>query len=73
MGTENLFALVLNVIKNKYIIFIFIAVFLYLSFFLYVVNYRKKPRKIKVKKLKEAAPPKPSSEEEEDEADDEVI
>lgn len=72
MDTENLFALVLNVIKNKYIIFIFIAVFLYLSFFLYVVNYRKKPRKIKVKKLKEPAPPKSSGEEEEDGADDEA-
>jgi hypothetical protein len=38
-----------------------------------VVNYRKKPRKIKVKKIKEPSPPKSSGEEEEDEADDEVI
>jgi hypothetical protein len=55
---------ILAVLKNKYVIIAFVAVILYLSFINYIISYRKRPKRVKQKKVIESAPaPKKESQE----------
>jgi oligopeptide/dipeptide ABC transporter ATP-binding protein len=47
---------ILAVLRNKFVIIVFIVIILYLSFINYIIRYKKRPKKVKPKKVVESAP-----------------
>lgn len=76
MSFSKIFDVVLQVLTNKNVIFIFVLIILYLNFVLYIMRYKKK---IRIHKKKEApvvvAPKKTNNDEDDDyeEDDDEYV
>lgn len=68
----SVFDVILAVIKNKYVIIAFVAVIFYLSFINYIISYKKRPKRVKTKKVVEVAPKK-QDEEEAESIDDGVL
>lgn len=57
MGFDNIAPVAMAVLTNKYVIGIFIAVVVFLSFAAFVANYTKKPKAPKIQKpVPQAAP-----------------
>ena len=64
---------ILAVLRNKFVIIVFIVIILYLSFINYIIRYKQRPKKVKPKKVVESAPapkPKKQAQEEDDDYDD---
>lgn len=61
-----------EVLLNPFVIGTTIVIILYLNFISYIVRYRKKPPKIKVKKIQDTPAPQPKQDNEnESDEDDE--
>lgn len=73
----SVWAVILAVLTNKYVIIAVAAVVLYLNFVNYIISYKKRPKRVKPKKVvaDTPAPKKQSSEknDEEDEEDDDGV
>ena len=52
----NVWDVILAVLTNKFVIIAVVAVVLYLSFINYIISYRKRPKRVKQKKVIESTP-----------------
>ena len=68
MDKTAILKIAIQVLKDWRVIVIAIAVIFYLSFYISIISYRKKPKKIPAKK--KAAPPKPAEKEKAEEKDE---
>lgn len=64
--SKNLIDVIKAVLTNPLVIFATVVVVLYLNFVMYVIRYRKKPPKVRAKKVVTPAP-KPEASKEDDE------
>jgi len=72
MKINQLMPIIKEVLLNPFIIGTTIVIILYLNFISYIVRYRKKPPKIKVKKIQDIPAPQPKQDNEnESDEDDE--